>query len=200
VSRTRTSRIIRLCQADGKDKSGCAGCAGCRGREVQSTTPIPRFHTLIVGSARRQRRHVYHPAITATAFTSPRLRPSAAFPFSVVFRARLYLADWCIAMDPYTGRPDWEPKSHVLADIERMTDEASSLGRRSACFAFLGLCFIVGLLGVGILAWTNPTTTRQFPRNDGSPHAVSRPARPGVTPARKRAPKQRTIKQDTQHR
>jgi len=55
-------------------------------------------------------------------------------------------------MNPFTGRPEWEPEPPVLAEIERSTQEAEKRDSRNPIVRFCGLCFILGLVGVGVLS------------------------------------------------
>jgi hypothetical protein len=59
-------------------------------------------------------------------------------------------------MNPFTGRPEWEPEPGVLAQIERSTQEAEKRDSRNPIVCFCGLCFILGLLGVGVLSLCSP--------------------------------------------
>src|SRR5215471_6062140 len=62
-------------------------------------------------------------------------------------------------MNPFTGRPEWEPEPAVLAEIERSTQEAEKRESRNPIVRFCGLCLILGLLGVGVfLPHPSPTT------------------------------------------
>ena len=76
-------------------------------------------------------------------------------------------------MDPFIGRPEWEPKPVVLAEIERATQEEQKQEGRNPIIRFCGLCFILGLLGVGVLCLFSPRVANRY-------HAqpvVSRPVR-----------------------
>ena len=72
-------------------------------------------------------------------------------------------------MNPFTGRPEWEPEAAVLAEIERSTQEVGKRESRNPIVRCCGLCFILGLLGVGVLSLCSP------------PVATSRHAQPAVS-------------------
>src|SRR5215471_5553956 len=59
-------------------------------------------------------------------------------------------------MNPFTGRPEWEPEPAVLAEIERSTQQAEKRESRNPIVRFCGLCLILGLLGVGVLSLSSP--------------------------------------------
>jgi hypothetical protein len=94
-------------------------------------------------------------------------------------RANLYVlvVHFCLRdvgmMNPFTGRPEWEPEPGVIAEIERSTQEAEKRDSRNPIVRFCGLCFILGLLGVGVSSLSSPPVAN-------SRHAqpvVSRPVR-----------------------
>jgi hypothetical protein len=74
-------------------------------------------------------------------------------------------------MNPFTGRPEWEPEPAVLAEIERSTQEVEKRESRNPIVRFCGLCFILGLVGVGVSALSSP---RVADRRHAQP-VVSRP-------------------------
>jgi hypothetical protein len=76
-------------------------------------------------------------------------------------------------MDRFTGRPEWEPKPFVLAEIERATQAEERRASRNPIVRFCGLCFIVGLLGVGLLSLVSPRVANSY----HAPPVVSRPSR-----------------------
>ena len=76
-------------------------------------------------------------------------------------------------MDRFTGRPEWEPKPFVLAEIERGTQEEESRASRNPIVRFCGLCFILGLLGVGLLSLFSPPAVNSYHAQP----AVSSPGR-----------------------
>jgi hypothetical protein len=55
-------------------------------------------------------------------------------------------------MNPFTGRPEWEPEPAVLAEIERSAQDVEKRESRNPIVRFCGLCFILGLVGVGVLS------------------------------------------------
>jgi hypothetical protein len=59
-------------------------------------------------------------------------------------------------MNPFTGRPEWEPEPGVLTEIERSTQEAEKREARNPIVRFCGLCLILGLLGVGVSSFFSP--------------------------------------------
>ena len=59
-------------------------------------------------------------------------------------------------MNPFTGRPEWEPEPAVLAEIERSTQEVEKRESRNPIVRLCGLCLILGLLGVGVLSLSSP--------------------------------------------
>ena len=65
-------------------------------------------------------------------------------------------------MDRFTGRPEWEPKPSVLAEIERATQEEERRASRNRIVDFCGLCFILGLLGVGLLSLLSPPVANSY--------------------------------------
>src|SRR5215471_4431782 len=65
-------------------------------------------------------------------------------------------------MNPFTGRPEWEPEPAVLAEIERSTQEVEKGESRNPFVRFCGLCLILDLLIVGVLSLflrLSPTAT-----------------------------------------
>jgi hypothetical protein len=65
-------------------------------------------------------------------------------------------------MDRFTGRPEWEPKPFVLAEIERATQEEERQAGRNPIVRFCSLCFILGLLGVGLPSLLSPPVANSY--------------------------------------
>ena len=65
-------------------------------------------------------------------------------------------------MDRFTGRPEWEPKPFVLTEIERATQEEERRASRNPIVGFCGLCFILGLPGVGLLSLLSPRVANSY--------------------------------------
>jgi hypothetical protein len=76
-------------------------------------------------------------------------------------------------MNPFTGRPEWEPEPAVLAEIERSTHEVEQRESRNPIMRFCGLCLVLGLLGVGVLSLCSPPVTN----SRYAQPVVSRPVR-----------------------
>jgi hypothetical protein len=94
-------------------------------------------------------------------------------------------------MNPFTGRPEWEPEPAVLPEIERSTQEVERRESRNPIVRFCGLCLILGLLGVGVLSLSSPPVVNSGPAQPGvsvPPMLTGPPTARGVPIPRALAP------------